>query len=336
MLRARSKQASTGASIVVRRTICVSPAWFYHHCLSALIDRELYRLFRDKSFDPVRKLRYRHRAFRLLLPADAHVYRSGLRFLFADHYQERYFLQSMLTNFGVHLFIAVVQMNPRAGITQLLRDLLRVLGMLLADGNDRHLHRREPKREGSGIMLDQNAEKALHRSKQRAMDHERLLARAVFGDIFELETLRQVEVELDRAKLPRPANGVHQFDVDLGAIERGFAGDGFVGNLQLFQCTLQRGDRQLPFLIAAQEVLLVVGIPDAEFHVELIEAERLQDRERKLHAANYFALNLLRRAEDMGIILRESAYPEQTVHNPRPFIAIHGSQLAVAGRQVPV
>src|SRR5215472_8508094 len=100
--------------------------------------------------------------------------------------------------------------------------------MLFADGNHRQLNRREPKRKSAGIVLDQHTEKALHRSEQGAVDHERLLARAVFRYVFQLEAFGQVEVELDGAELPGPANGIHKLDVDLGAVERGFAGDSLV------------------------------------------------------------------------------------------------------------
>ena len=48
---------------------------------------------------------------------------------------------------------------------------------------------------------------------------------AVVADVFELETRGQVEVKLHRGELPEAAEHVDEFDVDLGAVEGGFAGD---------------------------------------------------------------------------------------------------------------
>jgi len=73
------------------------------------------------------------------------------------------------------------------------------------------------------VVFDQYTKK---RSTDRrgAVDHERLLAGAIFGDVFEIEALRQVEVELDGGELPQASDGVHQFHIDLGTVKRSFAG----------------------------------------------------------------------------------------------------------------
>ena len=47
------------------------------------------------------------------------------------------------------------------------------------------------------------------------MDHHGSLALAIAGDVLEIETFGQVEVELDGRQLPRPADGVLDVDVDL-------------------------------------------------------------------------------------------------------------------------
>ena len=56
------------------------------------------------------------------------------------------------------------------------------------------------------------------------------MARAILADVFEVEAARQVEIELHGGELPGPADGVDQLHVDLRAVERGFAGNVFVGN----------------------------------------------------------------------------------------------------------
>ena len=98
----------------------------------------------------------------------------------------------------------------------------------LADGHEADLHGREPEREGSGVVLDEHAEEALNRAEERAVHHDGLMALAVFADVLELEARGKVEVELHRGELPEAAEDVDELDVDLGAVEGGFAGDGFV------------------------------------------------------------------------------------------------------------
>ena len=55
------------------------------------------------------------------------------------------------------------------------------------------------------------------------MDHQRLVAAAVFADVFQAEARGQIEIELHGGELPGAADGVDQLDVDLGTVERGFA-----------------------------------------------------------------------------------------------------------------
>ena len=85
----------------------------------------------------------------------------------------------------------LVHFDAEARGLQLGLDLLRVFVMPLADGHQTHLHRREPQRESSGVVLDQHAEEALDRTEERAMNHHRLMALAVFADILKLEARGQ-------------------------------------------------------------------------------------------------------------------------------------------------
>ena len=85
------------------------------------------------------------------------------------------------------------------------------------------LDRRQPDREGAGVVLDQAADEALHRAEQRAVDHHRAVALAVLADVVDVEALGQVEVDLDRRTRPLAAEGVDPLDVDLRAVERAAA-----------------------------------------------------------------------------------------------------------------
>src|SRR5258707_13660481 len=76
-------------------------------------------------------------------------------------------------------------------------DMLRVVGDFFTDRADFDLHGSEPEREGSGVVLDENAEEALDGAEQRAVDHERLVAGAIFGDVFAAEASGKNEIELN-------------------------------------------------------------------------------------------------------------------------------------------
>ena len=118
--------------------------------------------------------------------------------------------------------------------------------MTLADGNEAHLHRREPEREGAGVVLDEHAEEALDRAEEGAMHHDRLMALAIFTYVLQLEARRQVEVELHRGELPEAAEDIDKLDVDLGAVEGGFAGDGLVWDVLTLRARVQVRRRRVP------------------------------------------------------------------------------------------
>src|SRR5207244_7679456 len=95
--------------------------------------------------------------------------------------------------------------------------------MPFGDRNHHSLYRRQPYRERARVMLDQYPEEALDRSKQRAVNHQWLLARTIFGHVLQFEALRQVEIELHGGKLPQASDRINQLDIDFRAVKCGFA-----------------------------------------------------------------------------------------------------------------
>ena len=135
-------------------------------------------------------------------------------------------------------------------------------------------------------MLDQDAEEALDRTPQRAMHHQRLVAVAVFADVFQFEARRQIEIELHGGQLPRAADGVDQLHVDLRAVERRFALHVLVrdahavervGRARLVACCQSSADAGIIFRVR--------GIPFGKLHLVAREAERLHHRAGEIHAA---------------------------------------------------
>src|SRR5438309_12050415 len=112
-------------------------------------------------------------------------------------------------------------------------------------------------------MLDQNAEEALDRSVQSTMHHHRLLARAVFSHVLQPKALRQIEVKLHGRKLPKPADRIHQFDVNLRPVKSGFARHGFIFNIQTLEYDFERTSRQEIGRASCRERVLYRGVAGA-------------------------------------------------------------------------
>ena len=74
------------------------------------------------------------------------------------------------------------------------------------------------------MMLDQDADEALERAEDRAVEHDRAVALAILADIARVEPLGQHRVGLDRADLPRPPDRVGQVELELGRVEGALAG----------------------------------------------------------------------------------------------------------------
>src|SRR5436853_1010508 len=108
----------------------------------------------------------------------------------------------MLANFGVHLLVAGIDVNTHSDCLELLGYLLSVAGVAFRNRDHHYLRRREPSREISGVVFNEHTEEALDRSVKCAMDHQRLLARAIFGDVLQFEALGKGEIELHRRELP--------------------------------------------------------------------------------------------------------------------------------------
>ena len=242
----------------------------------------------------------------------------------------------MFTDFAIHLFIASIHFDAYSRPPQLGSDIFRVRRMPLCNRDHHHLHRREPDRERTRVVLDENAEEALDRSIQSAMHHDRLLARAVFSDVLQAEALREVEVELHSRELPQAADCVHPPDVDLRAVKCRFARDDRVFDLFFFQNLFERIGGSFPLIVAADKILAIIRIPGGKLSLKLIETEILQHIQRKIQASRDFRFDLVRRAENMRVVLSKSAHSQQSVHYPRALVAIDSPEFAQPHRQIAI
>src|SRR5262249_47892670 len=99
-------------------------------------------------------------------------------------------------------------------------DLNGLLVEAVRDRQNDRLNRREPDREGAGEMSDQKAEDPLKRPKNRAVHNDGLMRFVARADVFKAEPLRQIEINLNRRKLPQSFDRVHDLEIDLRPVKR--------------------------------------------------------------------------------------------------------------------
>ena len=166
------------------------------------------------------------------------------------------------------------------------------------------------------IVLDQDADEALHRAADRAMHHHRRLLRTVGVDVERAEALRQVEVDLRGAALPVAADRIAQHIFELRPVERAFAridlGPDVVAlGLDLLQHRRHHALGVVPHRVGADALFGPGRELDRQFTLETEIGVGRQDQFVDLQA-------LFRKlgfgAEHMGVVLREAAHPHQAVH----------------------
>ncbi len=131
--------------------------------------------------------------------------------------------------------------------------------------------------------------------------------------VFETETLRQIVVHLNGAELPAAAYGILDHEVEFRTVECSLTLH-LTGFEALFGTCLDDGALgEMPVLVASDIFLLVPGVAQGYLRLEILEIESLEDVEDNIHHLEEFSLDLLRGAEEMGIVLRESADTGQAV-----------------------
>ncbi len=207
--------------------------------------------------------------------------------------------------------------------------------VVVADRQQAHLDRRQPRREGAGVVLEQHAEEALDRAEQGAVDHDRALARAVGADVLQAEALRLVEVHLDGRQLPLAADGVTDLDVDLRAVEGAAALVDLVGQAaRASSAGPQRLGGVLPVLVGADRLARRVAV------------DRLASKSSKPNARSTLSTKPSRLADLVDDLLAvqkmwlsSCVKPRMRMRPcsvPRALVAVHRAELEQPQRQLAV
>ena len=164
------------------------------------------------------------------------------------------------------------------------------------------------------------------------MDHHRARFRPLGRDVAEVEAFGQHEVELNRRQLPLAAQRVEHDEVDLRSVERAVSGVDFVADLVGLQRAGERGLGPVPGIVVAQAL---VG-PRGEIETDLLEAEGAVHLVDHPQDRPDFAFDLFRRAEDVGVVLRERPDARQAGQHARTLEAVQAGEVGIAQRQIAV
>src|SRR5216683_4098379 len=264
--------------------------------------------------------------------AGPHGHLFSRLFLFADNQLVRQLLQAMFPNFIGYFFIPQVGLAAPPRLLQTRCNACRVSGLALGDIKHRNLHRRKPQRHRAGVVLDENADEAFHRADDRPMQHDRYLARIVFGDVLRTEQTRHGKIDLHGAALPGATDAVFQMVFDLGAVEGALSREHFVAETAGIQGCLKRAFGFFPELVGTDPFRrarreLVDDLGKAEVRVDFLQQRR---KRRDLR------LDLLLGAKDVAVVLSEGADAHDAVQGTRGLVARAHAEFAVAQRQIAV
>ena len=224
----------------------------------------------------------------------------------------------MVAHLEADLFVADIELGAEFGLLEGFDHLRGVRIAVAGDRRHHHLHRRQPQRQAAGVMLEQDADEALHRAEDGAMQHHRAVPRPVLADVRGVEALGQDEIDLQGAQLPIPADGVAQHEFELRPVKGALAGVELVFEAAGVHRRLERPFRPVPDLVGADPHIRAVG----EVHDHVGEAEILVNADQKVAEVLGLRRDLVLGAEDMGVVLGEGPGPHQPMERARGLVAV--------------
>src|SRR3989304_3696710 len=268
-----------------------------------------------------------------VLPA-ALSYRDGAgRGLFVAYHENiGDFLHFGIPDLEADLLVPSIHLRTRLCRSQPVGHLAGIGLEAVRHRDDPGLHRGKPHREGPGVMLDQDTEESLQRPEEGTVNHEGPMRPVIVPHIGDIETLRQVEVELDGRALPGPTEGILHLQVDLRPIE----GTAPLLNLILESRTVSRQAQRLGCLVPQGRVPDRLLRSSCDTSLVLGEAKCAQEEQAEIDGPGDFFHHLLGRAKDMRVVLSEPPNAQEAVKHPGTLEAMHRAKLGKAQREVPV
>src|SRR5690606_24838363 len=179
----------------------------------------LRRLLRTQGIGEVG---HRHCA-QIFAGTRTHRHRAILLLAVSDHQQVWHALQRVLADLKADLLVPQIGLDAEALICKDFPDFVHVFSLGVGDVHHHGLDRGQPGGELAGVVLDQDADEALHGADDRAVQHDRVPTLAVLVHVFGAEAAGHHEVHLHGAQLPGAADGVLEVVFDLRAVEGALA-----------------------------------------------------------------------------------------------------------------
>ena len=168
------------------------------------------------------------------------------------------------------------------------------------------------------------------------MDHHRAVTLVVGAHVFQLEAFREVVVHLDGTQLPAAADGVFHHEVELRAVESGFAVFHHGGQAFLGGRLDDGGFGLLPVLVGADVLAAVNLVAQRHLGRELVELQRAENVKHDVDDLAELFLELVGTAEEVGVVLRKAADAGQAVQLTALLVTVHSAEFREAERQVAV
>ena len=118
----------------------------------------------------------------------------------------------------------------------------------------------------------------------------------------------------------------------LGPVERALLGRELERQLLLAEHLFERALGHVPLLVRADSLVR----PRRQLDVDLLEAERPVDAVEELQEPIDLLAHLLRRAEDVGVVLREAPHAGHAVHYAAALVPVEAAEIGHPPRQLAV
>src|SRR5210317_268047 len=164
------------------------------------------------------------------------------------------------------------------------------------------------------------------------MDHNGLVVTIIRSRVGHIEPIRQIEIHLNGGTLPGAAELILDLDIDLGTIKDAFAWIDLEPEAFLLQSLFQGLGGLFPDVVGAHRFF---G-SGAQIYIIILEPEPLENQKVEFKNVENFFFELIFPTENVGIVLGETTHPKQAVQGSGPFVAVDGTELGPADRELAV
>ena len=208
---------------------------------------------------------------------------------------------------------------------------MSIRARLLGDRKDLDLAWTQPDRELAFVVLGQNTNEALEGTKASAVNHDWLLLGTVGVNVLKLEVVRQLEVKLDSAALPRTTKAVGQMEVNLRTIESTVALVDHVIDTHGIKCVTKALLSALPILVRTHRILWARRKLNAVWEAKLCIVSG-----NEVRCIRDLLSNLIRADKEVCVVLSKLTNTEQTVQSTLHLITVIKTSLSQLHRKIPI